>query len=285
VTTTNSTAGIAAQLRPCLICGSNVIGPRSKKYCSKRCCWMAQDRKAGAAPMREYAAARRKPANWFKCQHCGKDAHRNMSGTNPGPNRWCSMQCRKDAAKDARPAPYSRCYGLYCRTCRAPFVSKTDKTHCSRTCELAAARAATLAAALAAHQEAARVNACECCGAQFCPLYGASHAALCGPCGLIRQREHKRTHRIARKARQRGAQVEAVNPMRVFERDGWRCKLCGIRTPRSKRGTQADDAPELDHIIPLSRNGEHSYRNTQCTCRKCNAEKSDRPLGQLLLIG
>lgn len=89
----------------------------------------------------------------------------------------------------------------------------------------------------------------------------------------------------AAKLKRRGAVVENVNPIEVFERDGWRCQLCGVRTPRKLRGTYNDKAPELDHILPISKGGEHSYVNTQCACRKCNGLKGDVPLGQMRLVG
>jgi len=71
------------------------------------------------------------------------------------------------------------------------------------------------------------------------------------------------------------------NVIKILERDGWRCKLCGVRTPRSKRGTYADDAPEIDHIIPIAEGGDHAEYNVQCACRRCNIEKGARALGQL----
>lgn len=52
---------------------------------------------------------------------------------------------------------------------------------------------------------------------------------------------------------------------RVFERDGWRCGLCGGHV-------EPEDA-SLDHVVPLSKGGEHSYANTQCTHWKCNNTK------------
>ncbi|CAN7187248.1 HNH endonuclease [Acidovorax sp. LjRoot117] len=85
--------------------------------------------------------------------------------------------------------------------------------------------------------------------------------------------------------KERTQSVEAVNPIKVFDRDKWRCQLCNRKTPKAKRGSYDDDAPELDHIVPLSKGGAHSYLNTQCACRACNSKKSDRPLGQMLLIG
>lgn len=74
--------------------------------------------------------------------------------------------------------------------------------------------------------------------------------------------------------------VENVNPIKVFERDKWKCQICGVKTPRKLRGTLDDRAPELDHVMPLSLGGAHSYMNTQCACRKCNAEKSNTPPAQ-----
>jgi hypothetical protein len=62
----------------------------------------------------------------------------------------------------------------------------------------------------------------------------------------------------------------------VFERDGGHCSLCGIETPLHLRGAHVDDAPELDHIIPISRGGHDAEYNIQLTCRKCNLAKGNR---------
>jgi 5-methylcytosine-specific restriction endonuclease McrA len=96
--------------------------------------------------------------------------------------------------------------------------------------------------------------------------------------------EAKKTHRKRQKATRRSATVESVSPLRVFMRDGWRCHLCGGMTDKSKRGTLHPNAPELDHIVPLSKGGEHSYRNTACAHKRCNAAKSDRIIGQPSLL-
>lgn len=140
----------------------------------------------------------------------------------------------------------------------------------------AQAKASARTKAEARHRQDAKVTACAECGCRFCPLYGSSNSLLCGPCSYARARAHKAMHRTLRKARQRAVQVEPVNPLKVFERDGWRCRLCGVPTPRAKRGACDADAPELDHIVPLGKRGAHSYANTQCACRRCNAMKSDR---------
>jgi 5-methylcytosine-specific restriction endonuclease McrA len=99
----------------------------------------------------------------------------------------------------------------------------------------------------------------------------------------------KCTHRARDRilvARRRGRYVEGerVDPIKVFERDGWRCRECRCSTPRKLRGTTDPSAPELDHIVSVADGGEHSYRNTQLLCRRCNGEKGRASRGQLVLI-
>lgn len=50
----------------------------------------------------------------------------------------------------------------------------------------------------------------------------------------------------------------------VFARDGHRCQYC-------------DRAAEnVDHVVPRSRGGEHTWENVVASCRACNARKEDR---------
>lgn len=124
---------------------------------------------------------------------------------------------------------------------------------------------------------------CKTCGGAFKPANGrvkyCSHAC-------VRRSPSRRAEKQQRKAMKRGANGgEAFLDIEVLERDKWTCQLCGIKTPKSKRGTYAPNAPELDHIVPISKGGLHTRINTQCACRQCNSLKADKPLGQLLLVG
>lgn len=94
----------------------------------------------------------------------------------------------------------------------------------------------------------------------------------------------KKANRARRRALERGAWAERFDPVEVLARDGWRCHICGARTPAKLRGSYDDRAPELDHIVPLASGGEHSRMNTACACRKCNITKGSRPMGQLRLL-
>ncbi len=62
--------------------------------------------------------------------------------------------------------------------------------------------------------------------------------------------------------------------MEIFERDGWRCYICGVETPRGLMGTYRAYSPTQDHIMPRCLGGPHSYQNLRCACWPCNSNKS-----------
>lgn len=78
---------------------------------------------------------------------------------------------------------------------------------------------------------------------------------------------------------------EVVRLVDVAERDGHRCQLCG----RAVRPSLAHPHPmsaSLDHVVPLSKGGEHTMANVQLAHLDCNMRKGNRPAGeQLRLIG
>lgn len=50
----------------------------------------------------------------------------------------------------------------------------------------------------------------------------------------------------------------------VFARDGHRCQYCNRA------------AENIDHVVPRSRGGAHSWDNVVASCRSCNSRKEDR---------
>lgn len=105
-----------------------------------------------------------------------------------------------------------------------------------------------------------------------------NYSSRCSRCTKARWRE---TH-YARAARH-GARFDVVDPRLIFERDGWRCQLCGRKTVAewgSKRSAT------LDHIVPMACGGDHVRENLQCACWSCNSRKGHRAANdQLILIG
>jgi len=105
---------------------------------------------------------------------------------------------------------------------------------------------------------------------------------------LMQTEQYKKTrkvHKQKRKALLRGANgADLIDPIKVFERDAWRCGICGAKTNKAMRGTYHPRAPELDHIVALANGGSHTWANVQCSCRACNGRKGASDYGQLMLF-
>jgi 5-methylcytosine-specific restriction endonuclease McrA len=83
---------------------------------------------------------------------------------------------------------------------------------------------------------------------------------------------------VRRRNNLRAASVEPVDPLKVFERDAWRCQICGGEL----RGRYPDLlSPSLDHIVPLVKGGEHSYANVQAAHFGCNSRKAARDMDEI----
>jgi len=102
-------------------------------------------------------------------------------------------------------------------------------------------------------------------------------------CHTCQRRKHGHGKPEKRAKRKGVPYVYGIKPERVFERDHWRCQLCGCKTPRRLRGKNQPTSPEVDHIIPIARGGGHTWNNVQCACRKCNIDKRATVRGQFRL--
>lgn len=55
----------------------------------------------------------------------------------------------------------------------------------------------------------------------------------------------------------------------LMHRDGYRCAYCGNK------------AETIDHVVPKSRGGQHSWQNCVACCARCNHRKADRLLSEI----
>lgn len=74
---------------------------------------------------------------------------------------------------------------------------------------------------------------------------------------------------------------DTIDRQALFQRDKWTCQLCGGRAPKRLIGTRDPFAPTIDHIIPLSKGGPHTWDNVQCAHARCNMSKRATLKGQL----
>lgn len=258
-------------------------------YCSKLCGVRARRGNKPRGEVRAYTCAQ--CSKVFESTHsrpmyCGK-ACKVKACIARDPARKVAYAARA-RVREQKKAPQLCAY--FAKTCER--CGKADGRRqewalcraCKRADALAAGREASLALSEAKHKAAGREVECDECGALYCPLYGANRGPkqLCSDqCSDARRKQSERAAKVKRRAAERGVDAESVNPWRVFSRDGWACMLCKVDTPRQLRGTCEHNAPELDHVVPLSRGGPHTYSNTQCLCRSCNQFKSDRTMDEV----
>jgi 5-methylcytosine-specific restriction endonuclease McrA len=83
-----------------------------------------------------------------------------------------------------------------------------------------------------------------------------------------------REARARRRKRTREQRIGSISYSRIRERDGDNCYLCNSKI------TDVSDL-HFDHVVPLSKGGEHSESNIRVTHALCNRKKSDILLSDL----
>jgi len=253
----------ANHIRTCECCGNVFLSKLSKtRFCSRTC----KDKQRSIAPSIDCV-----------CKGCGKKfkAKRRVRST------FCTSACGNKFMAKVRSEVFA--------------LSRIAKRK-------AAMRCIAVLIEIAALKRIKRKNVktnkntvgiaykkkCGCCKKEFgfVQLKGG-RPKYCEICRIVKNKLVKqkwnRIHKGKRRAKERCVRADKIDPFDIFARDKWTCKLCGCKTPKVKRGTYDSDAPELDHILPLSKGGEHKISNVQCACRKCNQAKGDKPLGQFNL--
>lgn len=110
---------------------------------------------------------------------------------------------------------------------------------------------------------------CVVCGKEF--VGNRDNAKTCSPrcnhayCTAIRKGRYK-------KLQQEGLYDYSVTLEAVYEKFGGKCNNCG-KTLNFECGKLSNDYPSMDHIIPLSKGGHHTWDNIQLLCRGCNFKK------------
>lgn len=121
---------------------------------------------------------------------------------------------------------------------------------------------------------------------------GPSHS--CPVCGAITKRPKYCSAECAKKAEYKSREVSRRTKIRnamvdnditvrsLYKRDNGYCHICGMKTNLEDYVVVSDTMicgnwyPSIDHVIPLSKGGEHSWKNVKLAHRICNSLKSDK---------
>jgi 5-methylcytosine-specific restriction endonuclease McrA len=133
---------------------------------------------------------------------------------------------------------------------------------------------------------------CKTCGEEFRPQHvarserhrlGLYCSLACRPQSErlppIELRANNRGHNQRSRARCKGAEIVLrIDDRDIFERDGWRCGICGDPVDPTLKAPH-HYAVCIDHIVPLAKGGQHTPENIQCAHWICNSRKGDKLLG------
>lgn len=266
----NQTNGVSQGIKKdCTVCNQTFTAYKHRaKYCTRACEHIARkQRLAARLPERT-------------CKNCGDTF--SPSRLDCG-DQYCSRECAHEDVSAYHYISSNVCYlPEYCLVDFGPCVecgtsmitlrNGMKRICCSNECRSKYGYRRTLKALGVDDTPCER--SCEECGTVFRTYVGNKKRRFCSSkCG------HKRWNRKGKDNKSRailyGVEYERVHPFEIFDRDGWRCQICGVRTPKRLRGSYKDSAPELDHRIPMSKGGNHTPDNMQCSCRACNKEKSN----------
>lgn len=120
--------------------------------------------------------------------------------------------------------------------------------------------------------------ACNQCGAVFVGKW----TRLCPACKRTSARENARRAKRARRIRE-GAYRVPYRSVDIYERDGYRCHICG-RVAKRRAVVPNPLAPTIDHLVPLSAGGADAPINVATAHFECNWRRGAGGAAQLRLV-
>jgi len=125
------------------------------------------------------------------------------------------------------------------------------------------------------------IHVCKNCGNEFCQIVTGYNSKMycsekCQKRYFNRRRCEKRYKKLM--AREHNSDISLE---KLFKRDNGICYLCGNKCDWSD-GEELDGTfiagpryPSIDHVVPVSKGGTHTWNNIKLACRECNWTKRD----------
>lgn len=213
--------------------------------------------------------------NKVRCRKCGYEFERTLSHLTNG-----NVICQKCAEADKE---------------KRALAEKEEKER--RTAEREAERIRINPLGLSSYQLLTQekldaVHVCEVCGKTYtirertqageiktCSDNGCCSNACARKKNRLKQRANGYPKNHLHRARRYGCEYDgSVTLKRLIKRDGLRCAICGgMCDPNDHEWTEHSGPkyPTLDHIVPLSKGGGHTWDNVQVAHAICNSRKRD----------
>lgn len=200
----------------------------------------------------------------MKCEYCGVE----FVG---GGWKYCSRECCRAADRDNKRISYIGKRKEVCDFCGKP-LPKFKSRFCSNECKDIYNN---IKRGSITHSDIL-AKTCIVCGKEF--QTRKSKKLTCST--KCSQRAHALDNRI------RGKVIDKdISLKKLSERDHNQCQICGLfvnwddfeKTATTK--ICGNMYPSIDHIVPISLGGLHSWDNVQLAHRRCNSRKSNKYIG------
>lgn len=247
--------------KQCEVCGKEFIDKSSSltaKYCSDECRKEAKTKtqicvkcgKEFKSNKSQICVDCRPKAVKVKCKNCGKETTNKV---------YCSKECRE---------ANTQYYTKICKECGKEFTtSSKTQSRCSEEC-------------IKKYQSKTYTRECKHCGKVFTTkneqqLYCSKK---CIRKLISKNNELKRERRV----HENGQFDKGISLKKLIKKEKNICYLCGKECDSDdfyidERGTQisGDNYPSIEHVIPISKGGTHTWDNVRLAHRGCNSKKSN----------
>lgn len=259
----------------CEQCGDKFSG-RKKKYCSQKC-------SNEARRIRNRSRWREANPNWNKgisktCVHCGKEFYVSARYKHA---EYCSDDCRYTAnsrAKGRKPID------IFIKERKEQSKANHEIKEKKRLIRkiLISNEAKKKEKATTQEKKIKELTRqCVECGDTF---YNPSPNVLTCSSECSRKRS-RRISRMIYKGRinENNLVDKNISLTKLYKRDGGTCYLCGEWCDWNDKVITdeghtivGESYPSIEHVVPLSKGGKHSWNNIKLACMKCNTLKRDK---------
>lgn len=249
-------------VRQCVVCDATFVRERMQtavKTCSAQC-------RVELSRRRERRRQYSKSKPMVECAGCGKLIRQRRGNTLYG--RYCSQECALSVRR--RPEPLcvpDRCSirPFACKWCGTISISRHRKRFCDKDCfnKFYNCNVRIRPEELPWRHE---VRTCSRCLAFFVPA-SESQVWCSKQCGK----------RVRKQRRRANGPKDQIAIGRLARRDGWICQLCAGPVNREAFSNHNLDAT-IDHIVPVSQGGTHTWDNVQLAHFICNSRRGTSPL-------
>lgn len=237
----------------CIRCGKEIErkGTRGSvpKYCGKYC------------RSHHSLESRRSKISDLSCEYCDNNLTQLQKDRG---QKYCCQKCRGKAKRTIKGTIRN------CVVCGLPFEpSAKAYRSCSQSCANKKARNIQIKNI----KRNPKLMDCESCGmpfeyAEYAGSFKRKYCDVCGP-RLERDRLRRRRKITRNKA------IEKIVDVHIYARDNWVCQICGEHVNEHIEWPDPMSS-SLDHIIPISKGGEHIKVNVQLAHLGCNSRKWNR---------